>query len=134
MVPQITSRKTIFYDNFVSFWSSHSKHSHQLGRIIPNIHVTLDHFRVTLDHFRVTLNISCHFGQCCKRPCFLLVNLGCHFNILLLSLVLQAPFEKSFETIHPYSNSCIRICTHLLHKYHSFYPTTLAIQIGSYQM
>ena len=36
------------------------------GRIIPNIHVTLDHFPVTLD-------ISSHFGQCHKRPCFLLV-------------------------------------------------------------
>ena len=33
---------------------------HQFRCIIPNIHVTLD--------------ISCHFGQCHKRPCFLLVN------------------------------------------------------------
>ena len=39
-----TSRKTVFYDNFVSFWTSHSKHLHQLGRVIPNIHVTLDIF------------------------------------------------------------------------------------------
>ena len=54
-----TSRKTIFYDNFVSFWTRHSKHSCQLGRVIPSIHVTLD--------------ISCHFGQCHKRPCFLLM-------------------------------------------------------------
>ena len=36
------------------------------GCVIPNIHVTLDDFSVTLD-------ISCHFGQCHKRPCFLLV-------------------------------------------------------------
>ena len=61
-----TSRKTIFYDNFVSFWMHHSKHSRQLGGVIPNIHVTLDHFPITLD-------ISCHFGQCHKRPYFLLV-------------------------------------------------------------
>ena len=38
----------------------------QLGCVIANIHVTLDHFLVTLD-------ISSHFGQCHKRPCFLLV-------------------------------------------------------------
>ena len=63
----ITNRKIIFYDNFVSFWTRHSKHSRQLGRIIPNIHITLDHFPFTLD-------ISCHFGQCHKRPCFLLVD------------------------------------------------------------
>ena len=30
-----------------------------IGRVIPNIYVTLD--------------ISCHFGQCHKRSCFLLV-------------------------------------------------------------
>ena len=54
-----TSRKIIFYDNFMSFWMCHSKHSCQLGCVIPNIYVTLD--------------ISCHFGQCYKRPCFLLV-------------------------------------------------------------
>ena len=60
------SKKTIVYDNFVSFLTCHSKHSRQLGCIIPNMHVTLDHFPVTLD-------ISCHFGQCHKRPCFLLV-------------------------------------------------------------
>ena len=40
----MTSRKTIFNDNFVSFWMRHSKHSRQFGRVIPNIHVTLDHF------------------------------------------------------------------------------------------
>ena len=39
------------------------------GCIIPNIHVTLDHFPVTLD-------ISCHFGQCHKRLYFLLVSRG----------------------------------------------------------
>ena len=60
------SRKTVFYDNFVSFWTRHSKHSCQLGCLIPNIHITLDHFPMTLD-------ISCHFGQCHKRSCFLLV-------------------------------------------------------------
>ena len=38
----------------------------QLGCIIPNIHVTLDHFPVILDIF-------CHFGQCHKRSCFLQV-------------------------------------------------------------
>ena len=43
-----TSRKNGFYDNFVSFWTRHSKHLRQLGRVIPNIHVTLD--------------ISYHFG------------------------------------------------------------------------
>ena len=62
----ITSRKTIFYDNFVSFWMCHSKNLYQFGRVIPNIHITLDHFPITLD-------ISCHFGQCHKRPCILLV-------------------------------------------------------------
>ena len=36
------------------------------GHVIPNIHVTLDHFPITLD-------ISRHFGQCHRRPCFLLV-------------------------------------------------------------
>ena len=36
------------------------------GRVFPNIHITLDHFPVTLDIFS-------HFGQCHKRPCFLLV-------------------------------------------------------------
>ena len=36
------------------------------GCVILNIHVTLDHFPVTWD-------ISCHFGHCHKRPCFLLV-------------------------------------------------------------
>ena len=41
---------------------------HQLGCVIPNIHVTLDHFPMTLD-------ISCHFGQCRKRLCFLLAAL-----------------------------------------------------------
>ena len=61
-----TSRKTIFCANFASTWTRHFKHSCQLGCVISNIHVALDHFRVTLD-------ISCHFGQCCKRPCFLLV-------------------------------------------------------------
>ena len=40
--------------------------SHQLGRVIPNIHVTLHHFPIALD-------ISSHFGHCHKRPCFLLV-------------------------------------------------------------
>ena len=40
----------------------------QLGCIIPNICVTLDHFPIILD-------ISCHFGQCHKRPYFLLVKL-----------------------------------------------------------
>ena len=53
------SRKNVFYDNFVSFWTRHSKHLHQFGRVIPNIHVTLA--------------ISCHFGQCHKRPYFLLM-------------------------------------------------------------
>ena len=48
--------KNIFYDNFVSFWIRHSKHSCQLGRAILNIYVTLDYFFVTLD-------ISCHFEQ-----------------------------------------------------------------------
>ena len=55
-----TNRKAVFYDNFVSFWMR------QLGCVIPNIHITLDHFPVTLD-------ISNHFGQCHKKPCFLLV-------------------------------------------------------------
>ena len=64
----LTSRITIFYDNFVSFWTRQSKHFGQLGRVIPNIHVTLD-------HICVTFNISCHFGQCHKRSCFLLVSL-----------------------------------------------------------
>ena len=64
-----THRKIIFYDNFVSFWTCHSKHLCQHGHVIPNIHVTLDHFPVTLD-------ISCHFGQCHKRPCFLLVKVN----------------------------------------------------------
>ena len=41
----------------------------QLGYVIPNIHVTLDHSLVTLDS-------SCHFGQCHKRPCFLLVTMA----------------------------------------------------------
>ena len=54
-----TSRKTVFYDNFVTFWIRHSKHSHQFGHVIPNIYVTLD--------------ISCHFRHYHKRPCFLLV-------------------------------------------------------------
>ena len=44
-----TSRKTAFHDNFVSFRTHHSKHFRQLGRIISNIHVTLDHFLVILD-------------------------------------------------------------------------------------
>ena len=61
-----TSRKTIFYDNFVLFWTCQSKHSCQFGCIIPNIHIVLDHFPITLDIF-------CHFGQYHKRPCFLLV-------------------------------------------------------------
>ena len=70
----IASRKIVFYDNFGSFWTRHSRHLRQLGRVIPNIHVTLDHFPITLDHFPITLDISCHFGQCHKRPCFLLVD------------------------------------------------------------
>ena len=61
-----TSRKIIFYDNFVLFWTHHSKHLRQLGCVIPSIHITMDHFLVILD-------ISCHFGRCYKRPCFLLV-------------------------------------------------------------
>ena len=65
----ITSRKIVFYDNFVSFWTCHSKHLCQLRYVIPNIHVTLDHFPFTLD-------ISCHFQQHHKRPCFLLVNVA----------------------------------------------------------
>ena len=39
---------------------------YQLGCVISNIHVTLDHFPIKLD-------ISCRFGQCHRRPCFLLV-------------------------------------------------------------
>ena len=88
-----TSRKIVFYDNFVSFWMRHSKHLRQLGCIIPNIYVTLDHFPVALD-------ISCHFGQCHKRPCFLLVTVGfirkCH-NIKRISLLYQGVFYDSFE-------------------------------------
>ena len=49
---------------------------YQLGRIILNIHVTLDHFLVTLD-------ISDHFRQCHKRPCFLLVIAMFGVSILL---------------------------------------------------
>ena len=60
------SRKIVFYNNFGSFWTHHFKHLRQFRHVIPNIHVTLDHFPVTLD-------ISCHFRQCHKRPCFLLV-------------------------------------------------------------
>ena len=64
----VTSRKTLICDNFAPTLTCHSKHLHQLGHIIPNIHVTLD--------------ISCHFGQCYKRPCFLLVHVhrGCCTN------------------------------------------------------
>ena len=35
----------------------------QLGRVIPNIHVKLDHFPIKLD-------ISSHFGQCPKDHVF----------------------------------------------------------------
>ena len=40
--------KTVFYDNFVSFGCVIPNLSCQLGRVFPNIHVTLDHFPVTL--------------------------------------------------------------------------------------
>ena len=79
---KLTSTKTVFYDNFVSFWMRQSKHLRQLGLVIPKIHVTLDHFPVTLD-------ISCNFGQCHKRPCFLLVTRSCmilNTNLLSTSL------------------------------------------------
>ena len=66
MVSHNSQVEKLSYDNFVSFWACHFKHLSQLGGVIPNIHVTLD-------HFPVTLGISCHFGQCHKRPCFLLV-------------------------------------------------------------
>ena len=77
----ITSRKTIFYDNFVSTWMSHSKHSRQLGCVILNFHVTLDHFPIILD-------ISCHFGQCHKKPCILLVNPKVRSNDYYIKLIL----------------------------------------------
>ena len=59
------------------------------GRVIPNIHVTLDHFSITLD-------ISCHFGQCYKRPCFLLVKTCLQFQFH--SKILKIPIEKESIT------------------------------------
>ena len=53
------------------------------GSVTSNIHVTLDHFPVTLD-------ISYHFGQCHKRPYFLLV-FGC------LSSAMNATNKPSHE-------------------------------------
>ena len=61
-----TSRKLSFMTILCHFGRVIPNTSRQLGRIILNIHVALDHFHVTLD-------ISCHFGQHHKRPCFLLV-------------------------------------------------------------
>ena len=67
MIPNIYVNLDMSFQTFMSTWICHSKHSCQLGHVIPNIHVILDHFPLTLD-------ISCHSEQCHKRPCFLLVH------------------------------------------------------------
>ena len=69
-----------------------------LGCVIPNIHVTLDHFLVILD-------ISYHFGQCHKKPCFLLVHqeikmIGYSLSIENLELTVINVHEHSKKTIH----------------------------------
>ena len=64
----ITSRKSAFMTILCHFECVIPNTSCQLGRVILNIHVTLN-------RFSITLNISCHFGQCHKRSCFLLVYL-----------------------------------------------------------
>ena len=71
----------------------HSKYSGQLGFIVPNIHVTLDHFPITLE-------ISCHFGQCHKRPCFLLVISILYPQAFIKNLVLKVNYTLGISFPH----------------------------------
>ena len=97
-----TSRKTIFYDNFVSFWTCHSKHLRQFGRVILNIHVTLD--------------ISCHFGQCHKRSRFLLVftcigNSTYYCTKFIHSSLLLPSINTAFSNLNHCKINTIEFCT-----------------------
>ena len=74
--------------------------SYQHGHVIPNIHVTLD--------------ISYHFGQCHKRPCFLLVTRinDAIDHIVSGSLVVNRKLQR-LEPPHPglrISWAILKIC------------------------